>query len=65
VTNLSELTNAADPILSLDLSKYKSVACLYSATEDIRFTTSRGDVCPPAALNCVSINYQTSGTGST
>ena len=38
-TNLSELTNAADPILSLDLGKYKSVACLYDSAEDTRFTT--------------------------
>lgn len=38
-TNLSELTNAAGPILSLDLGKYKSVACIYYSAEDTRFTT--------------------------
>jgi transposase len=38
-TNLSELTNATGPILSLDLGKYKSVACIYAGAEDTRFTT--------------------------
>ncbi len=38
-TNLSELTNAAGPILALDLGKYKSVACIYGSAEDTRFTT--------------------------
>ena len=32
-TNLSELTNAAGPILSLDLGKYKSVACIYVSAD--------------------------------
>ena len=38
-TNESVLTNATGPILSLDLGKYKSVACIYVSNEDIRFLT--------------------------
>jgi transposase len=38
-TNLSELKSATGPILSLDLGKYKSVACIYASAEDTRFTT--------------------------
>ena len=38
-TNLSELTNVVGPILSIDLGKYKSVACIYVSNEDIRFLT--------------------------
>jgi transposase len=38
-TSMSELTNAAGPILALDLGKYKSVACSYVSAEDTRFTT--------------------------
>src|SRR5262245_51315878 len=32
-------TTAADTILTLDLSKYKSVACLYRSADDRQFTT--------------------------
>jgi transposase len=38
-TNASELTSATGPILSLDLGKYKSVACIYVSNDDIRFLT--------------------------
>ncbi len=31
--------DAAGSILSLDVGKYKSVACLYGSAEDTRFTT--------------------------
>ena len=32
-------TTAADTILAIDLGKYKSIACLYRAADDQRFTT--------------------------
>jgi transposase len=33
------MTTATDPILAIDLGKYKSVACLYRCADDTRFTT--------------------------
>jgi transposase len=38
-TTLTKATTAAGPILAIDLGKYKSVACVYRAAEDTRFTT--------------------------
>src|SRR5262249_10821068 len=38
-THLTQVTNAAGPIVALDLGKYKSVACIYRAPHDRQFTT--------------------------
>ena len=41
------LTTAADPILAIDLGKYKSVACVYRGASELRFdsfTTSRDEL---------------------
>ena len=38
-TNTTKIATAAGTILSLDLGKYKSVACIYRSADDQQFTT--------------------------
>src|SRR5438477_5995980 len=38
-TTTTTAATAADTILAIDLGKYKSVACVYRAADDLRFTT--------------------------
>jgi len=58
-TTTTQTATAADTILALDLGKYKSVACVYRAADDLRFTTVTSsrqelgrliDTCQPAIV---------------